>query len=420
MTRQDYLKIARFPLPDDWEVSDTQCVIVRIPNDQQYLSQFIGLVDQLKWSRNFARDDTQTGAAIVSRTWQAALESEPVTVGCGIILRQNPANVCQLQQSIDGGATWTLAFDYSLCSESITVLAPYPGSPTGASDAAAAAVRNILIGLLTLTPDICAWTRAEYIENATAYMRLFDASYANPTGLGALYDVWCGMTGAEQEEFLSECTFWDYKQDAQNCSDADGLFDWLNCLNQTIMDWLNNANTDIMEALMRAAAALSGNGWQTAAAGGEGGGAGFGADCTWTQTWNAANGWAGWDTLGSNPDLGSLTGGQWVSVDSDVTALVIVSPPLSRDASLTRVVFTYTITGAGSPPFGQHRLRIAGEGHPLVDWVAVPWDAGSQVFDHSQGIGMRQVEFDIEAPLGWLGVELSEVTFYGNGNNPYT
>lgn len=30
-------------------------------------------------------------------------------------LRQNPDNACQLQQSDDGGDTWTLAFDYSLC-----------------------------------------------------------------------------------------------------------------------------------------------------------------------------------------------------------------------------------------------------------------------------------------------------------------
>lgn len=30
-------------------------------------------------------------------------------------LRQNPGNPCQLQQSLDGGVTWSLAFDYSLC-----------------------------------------------------------------------------------------------------------------------------------------------------------------------------------------------------------------------------------------------------------------------------------------------------------------
>lgn len=76
----DLLPIARFPLPEDLEVSETMCVTIRIPNDQQYLSTLIGLLDMLKWSRNFARDDSGTGAAVVSRTWQTALESEPISV----------------------------------------------------------------------------------------------------------------------------------------------------------------------------------------------------------------------------------------------------------------------------------------------------------------------------------------------------
>jgi len=33
----------------------------------------------------------------------------------GIMLRQNPEDPCQLEQSLDDGETWTLAFDYSLC-----------------------------------------------------------------------------------------------------------------------------------------------------------------------------------------------------------------------------------------------------------------------------------------------------------------
>jgi hypothetical protein len=39
---------------------------------------------------------------------------------CGVYaLRQNPVNKCQLQQSLDGGATWTLAFDFSLCRNTV-------------------------------------------------------------------------------------------------------------------------------------------------------------------------------------------------------------------------------------------------------------------------------------------------------------
>ena len=36
-----------------------------------------------------------------------------------IQFRQNPDNPCQLQQSLDDGATWSLAFDYELCYEKV-------------------------------------------------------------------------------------------------------------------------------------------------------------------------------------------------------------------------------------------------------------------------------------------------------------
>jgi microcystin-dependent protein len=38
---------------------------------------------------------------------------EPIMTS--FMLRQNPANDCQLEQSINNGASWTLAYDYSLC-----------------------------------------------------------------------------------------------------------------------------------------------------------------------------------------------------------------------------------------------------------------------------------------------------------------
>lgn len=61
------------------------CVTVTIPNDIEYLGQLIGLLDTLKWSKNFAPDETKTGAATVSRTWQSALESVPITAeGCNV------------------------------------------------------------------------------------------------------------------------------------------------------------------------------------------------------------------------------------------------------------------------------------------------------------------------------------------------
>jgi len=77
------LPVARFPLPDNWTPEGMICATFVIPDDPEYLAVITGLVDELKWSRSFARDETGTGAATVARTWQTALESQPVfTQGC--------------------------------------------------------------------------------------------------------------------------------------------------------------------------------------------------------------------------------------------------------------------------------------------------------------------------------------------------
>lgn len=278
---KDQAPIARFPLPDDWEPEGTRCVIVNIPDDPQYLATLTGLLDLLKWSDNFARDDTKEGAATVCRTWQKALEAQPLTWGdCEqMILRQNPTNPCQLQQSQDGGDTWTLAFDYSLCADVITVPAPYPGSETGASDAAAASMRNIFEQLCNLVD--CEASRDSYIATATAYMRTYDAGYANPAALGAIYDAFCALDPTEQDYAKSDCPYQEHKDDMEACASVEGLYDWLNCAAATINGWLDDTSSDLMSALNQAAAALTGNGWQNTAAGGSGGGAGFGATCEW-------------------------------------------------------------------------------------------------------------------------------------------
>lgn len=282
---KDLAPIPRFPLPDEWEPDGTRCVIVRIPDDAQYLATLTGLLDLLKWSDNFARDDTKTGAAVVCRTWQTALEIQPITWGdCEqVTLRQNPDNPCQLQQSSDGGDTWTLAFDYSLCADNITVPAPYPGSGTGASDAAAASVRNIFEALTNLVD--CGGTREDYIATATTYLRAFDAGYANPIALGAIYDAFCPLSSGDKTLYKSDCPYGDHKDDLQACADVDGLYDWLNCAAATINSWLNDTSNDLMNALNSAAAALSGNGWQLASQGGGGGGSGFGDTCNNVFWW---------------------------------------------------------------------------------------------------------------------------------------
>lgn len=106
----DYLPIPRFPLPDDLTPVGTMCVRVTIPNDQQYLGTLIGLIDLLKWSRNFARDASGTGAATVSRTWQSALESAPIEIeGCDMPEFRINEDTCLLEVEC-GDGNWRPVF----------------------------------------------------------------------------------------------------------------------------------------------------------------------------------------------------------------------------------------------------------------------------------------------------------------------
>lgn len=142
----DYLPIPRFPLPDDLAPEGTICVRITIPADQQYLSTLIGLIDLLKWSRNFARDPSGTGAATVSRTWQSALESEPIEVeGCDMPdFRINPLT-CLLEVNCSDDPevenwqpVFTPAYDPSTDAPEPESLYPDP-PPPGESNACLAA-----------------------------------------------------------------------------------------------------------------------------------------------------------------------------------------------------------------------------------------------------------------------------------------
>lgn len=273
-----------FPEPMDPET--LKCFKVYVPDDVLYLAAFWSSYEYLTTWHAWKRDEAHT-ALDVAAVWRLAYEQARTEYleggGCETMtfqLRQNPADPCQLQQSLDGGETWSLAFDYTLCSSVITIPSPYPGSETGASDAAAAAVHNTFQALLEMI-DCEAMTRAEYIAAATAYMRTFDASYAQPAALGTIYDLFCAMDETTQNLHKEDCIFLSHKTDLQNCASPDGLFDWLDCTSEAINDWLDDTSDALMTALNQAAQALSGNGWQLAAAGGEGGGAGFGDTCDW-------------------------------------------------------------------------------------------------------------------------------------------
>jgi len=290
------IPVPRIELPADWTPAGVICVKVPAPDDPEFIGHLIGLIDILRYSATFERDETREGASTVARTWRSALATQPiVTIECEdsmYLLRQNPDNPCQLQQSTDGGDTWTLAYDSSLCGGPVATIPPFDDAPEGALDAAGNAIKNIYQGLLNLNPD-CSISREDFILAGTNYMRMFDPNFTNPTALGGVYDAFCALDETEREEAMAECPYTERADDIKDCYDGDGLISDLNCLAEKVSDWLNTAASDLGLNLDLVAGALGVPGWQNAAyppqggAGGGGGGGGFGSECgDWEYTFD--------------------------------------------------------------------------------------------------------------------------------------
>lgn len=382
-----------YSFPDPIDPGEVACFKVYVPKDTLYLAafwrayQFFG--EWLAWRR----DDAHTGKDVAA-LWRPLIElarseyeaSGGVCSDMAYQLRQNPANPCQLQQSLDGGVTWSLAFDYSLCANVISVPAPYPGSSTGASDAAAAAIKNVFQGLLDML-DCVTMTREQYITAATAYLRNFDASYANPAALGAIYDEFCALDSSQQDFYKSDCPYLGHKSDLQNCTSPDGLMEWLNCASDAIQNWLNDTSDSLMNALNQAANALSGNGWQNAAAGGDGGGAGFGGACDWIADLDLTANEGGWtiDIECAQPD-GHYTAGVGLVSDDGYTGGGCATPKnrlstrmaFSTTTAITRVI-AYRSPGAPSDGWENWIGGIVGTDHNLYTIFTVNDGAGTPI-----------------------------------------
>lgn len=87
------------------------CLVLNL----EWASHVIGALSALYQPDAWTGDDDEQYRAQQEILKLMSLAANACTGGSDVILRQNPADSCQLQQSINGGATWTLAFDYSLC-----------------------------------------------------------------------------------------------------------------------------------------------------------------------------------------------------------------------------------------------------------------------------------------------------------------
>lgn len=112
----------RYPLPVVPQPENVRYVCVPVPDEQYHIAAFLGALFNLSKWYSWRADDDHTGKLAadmwlpIYRSVAAALEEND---GCGaggiMLLRQNPDDSCQLEFSNDAGETWSLAFDYGLC-----------------------------------------------------------------------------------------------------------------------------------------------------------------------------------------------------------------------------------------------------------------------------------------------------------------
>lgn len=112
----------RYPLPLVPQPENVRYVCVPVPDEQFHIGAFLGAIFNLSKWYSWRADDDHTGKLAadmwlpIYRSVAAALEEND---GCGaggiMLLRQNPDDSCQLEFSNDAGETWSLAFDYGLC-----------------------------------------------------------------------------------------------------------------------------------------------------------------------------------------------------------------------------------------------------------------------------------------------------------------
>ena len=110
-------------IPEVIETDERVCVQFEIPNTPEYRQATYGTISRLQewfnWEKTWDEGDTRA-SQVAHYMRQILFNTLTMTdENCGVttmfMLRQNPSDSCELQQSLDGGQTWSTAFDFSLC-----------------------------------------------------------------------------------------------------------------------------------------------------------------------------------------------------------------------------------------------------------------------------------------------------------------
>lgn len=422
----DYAPIPRLDLPENWTPEGTICVSFPCPNDPQYTLMIAGLVDNLRWSKTFARDATETGAAIVARTWGKALDSQPYSIqftqecgGMSYLLRQNPDDDCQLQQSIDGGENWTLAFDYGLCAANGPVITGEGQNDFWfeiidfAGDIADVITPEIPNGPEAIALAILGIVQAidPTYDDMEAIQRAAEQAYADGT-VGA----W-GDTCEWREEYDR---FWECNHKNTN------LVDFLNNASQCMIDILNTLSDEMQKALGKIAAGLSQDAmlglWN---AGTPGDGAGFMEDCLWNVTLDFETAKHGFKpTVHTLPWVCPLA--TWISGTGWQEGAACTFPPgtsrvetaiyraLPATAQVTSIRFQPYYP---SPSVGQWYGIVVNNG-PLCQTANFTGDIiwNTDDFPLCEPVTTVRLFGNID---NWTSVLIKEAEFWGKGHNPF-
>lgn len=97
------------------------------------ISYLLNVMKIYQWPGRVKTDDPAAADSFV-QAWNDLIARVGASVECDPmpypILRQNPENACQTQQSLDGGATWTVVIDTSVCQPVIPPMIRLRQNPT--------------------------------------------------------------------------------------------------------------------------------------------------------------------------------------------------------------------------------------------------------------------------------------------------
>jgi hypothetical protein len=343
--------ITEFPLPDDWEPEGTVCVTVPVPDDPQYVAMLVGLLDWLKLSRSFARDATATGAAIVSRTWQAALESQPIIIGeCDVMsydTRVHPDFPWMQQASSDGGETWHTSLIQPNWSNAIGAVFPVASD----SDEAGALAGGIIAGgpewfvQRVIDRDGDGFSRDQIVNDIYAEMARLHALPDGLNKIGPMVDTVLDLP--TPTVYADDCVYVDFWESLR-----DFMLGHPTDFGNLLGNWFSNAALDFGDAVVVQFAELYGSLGKDAlyyqlANNVTLRKATFGLACTWEHEFDFTTGAHGWSPYndGSVNWATYVPGSGWAIGPTYGIPQIVIDLPEVRDMTAVDYVISVLMNG---------------------------------------------------------------------------